>query len=354
MFKKNSFDLVRIVAALVVMVSHAFALTGLAEPEPARGYTLGNIGVYIFFALSGYLVFQSLDRDPQAFRFLARRALRIFPGLAVMLFVTVVALGPLVGSLPAGAYFAQQETWAYLGKIKLWGADHLPGVFEHNAYPGTVNGSLWSLKWEWLMYCLLAGLAFVPRGWRSAGVLALAAGFAAVAVLADLDVRVGPLAYLGQISSFQNPFTPGSFFWLGALLAVLREYRARFSRLMSAAALVGVSILLAVNHHTVLLFGWWLLIPAGILSFGESALEHRCGLGIRHDISYGLYIYAFPIQQSIAALAPGFSWWQSLLLAVPLTALFAFVSWRVVERPALQLKRHIEPRPAPLPAPSTG
>ena len=350
MFKKNSFDLVRVVAALVVMVSHAFALTGLTEPELARGFTLGNIGVYVFFALSGYLVFQSLDRDPQAFRFLARRALRIFPGLAVMLFVTVVALGLLVGSLPVGTYFAQQETWAYLGKIKLWGSDRLPGVFEHNAYPGTVNGSLWSLKWEWLMYCLLAGLAFVPRSWRSVGVLALAAGFAAVAVLSDLDVRTGPLVYLSQLSSFQNPFPPGSFFWLGALLAVLREYRARFSRLMTAAALIGVGIILAVNHHTVLLVGFWLLIPAGILSFGESALEHRFGLDIRDDISYGLYIYAFPIQQSIAALAPGFNWWQSLLVAVPFTALFAFISWRAVERPALRLKRHIEPRPEPVPS----
>ena len=86
----------------------------------------------------------------------------------------------------------------------------------------------------------------------------------------------------------------------------------------------------------------WLLVPTLIVTVGESGLSKRIGLDIRNDVSYGLYIYAFPIQQSISALLPGATWWESLLLATPLTASIAFLSWRHVEKPALKLKDRIK------------
>ena len=343
MVEKNSFDLIRIIAAFLVLVSHSFALTGLPEPQLFPGYSLGRVGVNVFFALSGYLIFQSLARDPHLLRFLAKRSLRIFPGLAVMLLITACLLGPLLSSLPAKEYFFRAETWAYLGKIKLWGDDRLPGVFEHNRYPTTVNGSLWTLKWEWLMYCILGSVALIKRAWWGMTILTLSIAFAALALLSDSNFYSGPLPVLGGLLSYQNPFLPGSFFFLGALLAVSQiNSRAWLSPVVHWVIVVGACGVLAIGGSVATQIALWLLVPAVIVAVGESGLSKRIGIDIRNDVSYGLYIYAFPIQQSISALLPGATWWVSLLLATPLTAGVAFLSWRHIEKPALKLKNRIK------------
>ncbi|MEP6587737.1 MAG: acyltransferase [Polaromonas sp.] len=343
MTKKNSFDLIRIVAAFLVLVSHSFALTGLPEPQVLPGYSLGRIGVNVFFALSGYLIFQSLDRDPNLVRFLAKRSLRIFPGLAVMLLVTTFVIGPLLSSLPAQEYFSRAETWSYLGKIKLWGDDRLPGLFEHNRYPTTVNGSLWTLKWEWLMYCILGSIAVIKRAWWGMTVLTLCMMFVALALLSDSNYHGGPLPILGKLLPHQNPFLPGSFFLVGALLAVFQiNSKTWLVPSFHWAIIVGACAVLAIGGSIATQVGLWLLAPAVIIAIGESGLSSRIGLNIRNDVSYGLYIYAFPIQQSIASLWPEISWWGSLLLATPLTVGVSFLSWCYIEKPALKLKGRIK------------
>src|ERR1017187_3679384 len=138
----NSFDLLRVSASILVMLSHSLALTGMREPIITNGYTIGNVAVFFFFSISGYLVYQSLERDPHILRFLARRALRIGPGLAVVLALSVMVLGPICSTYAPKDYFAQSETWAYLAKIRLYGSDRLPGVFERNPYPLAINSSL--------------------------------------------------------------------------------------------------------------------------------------------------------------------------------------------------------------------
>lgn len=343
MAEKNSFDLIRIIAAFLVLVSHSFALTGRPEPEIFPGYSLGRVGVIVFFALSGYLVFQSLDRDPHLLRCLAKRGVRIFPGLAVMLLITACLLGPLLSSLPAKEYFSRAEVWGYLGKIKLWGDDRLPGVFEHNRYPHTVNGSLWTLKWEWLMYCILASVALIKRVWWGETILILSIVFAVLALLGDSNVYSDPLPFIGSLLSNQNPFLLGSFFFFGALLSISKINSRAWLSPAIQWAIVGVAFgVLAIGGSVATQIALWLLVPTVIVTVGESGLSKRIGLDIRNDVSYGLYIYAFPIQQSISALLPGATWWESLLLATPLTASIAFLSWRHVEKPALKLKDRIK------------
>lgn len=140
----------------MVLYGHSFVLLGLREPLFMSWLPLGPLGVFIFFTISGYLVSESWDRDPHLLRFFQRRLLRILPGLAVCVLLTVGVLGPLLTTLPLADYFSNPHTLGYLRTIGLYITYYLPGVFDGNRYPNAVNGSLWSLPVEFLMYIVVA------------------------------------------------------------------------------------------------------------------------------------------------------------------------------------------------------
>lgn len=127
-------------------------------------FSLANIGVGIFFVISGYLITKSWERGPQAFNYLKKRALRIFPGLIVVVFLTVFLLGPFVTTLSLNNYFSNPQTWSYLLTILIfplyYGGSYfaLPGVFENNPFPNVVNGSLWFLPHMLLLYIVVLAL----------------------------------------------------------------------------------------------------------------------------------------------------------------------------------------------------
>ena len=160
--RNNNFNLVRLTAATAVVLSHSFALaTGDSEAEPLwslLGITLGSLAVVAFFMTSGYLVGGSLLSNAQPARFIVARVLRIFPGLWVMLVLTVFVLGPAVSTMGIGDYLRANGTWRYLGTnaVMFLGVDRqLPQVFARNPFADTVNGSLWTLTYELWMYATL-------------------------------------------------------------------------------------------------------------------------------------------------------------------------------------------------------
>jgi peptidoglycan/LPS O-acetylase OafA/YrhL len=158
----NSFDFARISAALLVLYSHAFAIGGAPEPTIAGFCSLGSLGLFIFFSISGYLVSMSWLSDGSGVRFAIRRALRIFPALTVVILLSTFVLGPIVTTVPMQVYLHHPATYRYLANIGLYVSYYLPGSFEHVPIPNAVNGSLWSLPVEVLMYIILGGL-----GWTS-------------------------------------------------------------------------------------------------------------------------------------------------------------------------------------------
>jgi fucose 4-O-acetylase-like acetyltransferase len=162
---RNNLDALRLFAAMLVLVGHSYIFMGVTDPIFLAAVPLGPLGVSIFFVISGYLVSESWDRDPDAVRFLARRALRIVPGLAVCIFLTAFLLGPALTTLPLSAYFKHPTVWDYLYNIGLYISYSLPGVFEKNRIAHSVNGSLWSLPVEFLLYLVVA-LVGLLRGNR--------------------------------------------------------------------------------------------------------------------------------------------------------------------------------------------
>lgn len=337
--RDNNFHLIRAVAALAVLVTHSFALTfGSVEAEPlytTYGVTLGTFAVDIFFIVSGLLVAASLMLRQNLIEFFWARFLRIYPALWVMLLLTVFGLGLWFTRFSTWDYLTDRMTWSYLlkcGTLILGVAYQLPGVFEHNAFRLGVNGSLWSMPREIQMYVGLVVL-WVCCGWAGARRLRLFQVFALVVLCvsgAHMIRQVFTEVHGSQLARLTFMFFSGVNFYL-------HRERVRLSGRLFAV--LAVALLLSLWHREAFLLvyslslGYLVLylayVPAGFV-------RHFNGLS---DYSYGTYIYAFPVQQSIAALAPGVGVWTMLGLSAVVTVCLAVMSWHWIEKPALDKKR---------------
>ena len=320
----NNFDALRSLAALVVVASHAFLLTdGGYSQEPvfilSNGQTTGGgLAVLVFFVMSGYLVTQSFLRSPDPYRFIVARMLRIMPGLAVVLLLTAFVLGPLCATLPPSALFVTGHAVRYVaGNVTfLQPIDTLPGLFGTNPFPLSVNGSLWTLRYEVACYGLVLVLGVAGLlGRRSLMVL-----FGAALIGLVWGSRTHPgLEFLAD-------------FLAGAVYCVARPRRHAAVTLACAALCVAS-----------LYVGYMSLIgaTAGALLLLHVATAPSIGLRWLNrygDFSYGIYIYAFPIQQVAAQHFGSMGWAFNLAVSLPLLLACAALSWFTIERPALRYR----------------
>lgn len=321
-------------AALAVLFSHSFTLALVpdeAEPLLRRlGMSLGTMAVGIFFTISGYLVTASLLSRGSVADFLRARARRIYPGLWVALALTVLVLGPMVTTLGVSEYLTHPRTWFHAlknGTLVFGFVDRLPGVFAGVPYPHAVNGSLWTLPLELRLYLALAALYLVlarlargrERAWIGPPLAALAAAC------------VSLVAWQGEGASPALRFA--ALFFVGAAMQVYRQ-RVAFG---AAGMLVAAAILCAASVDTGLFAlafvsaGGCLVLCAAFVPGGVLRRYNRLG-----DYSYGLYIYAFPVQQMVASLVPGIGVAGMFLTSATITLALAMASWRFVEAPALR------------------
>lgn len=327
--QKNSFDLLRLFAAALVLYSHQHVLLGLAEPELFGWTTLGGVGVSIFFFLSGLLVWSSWARDPDLKRFFVRRSLRIFPALWLVVFVTVFLAGPVLSREPPAAYFGSTQTWQYLSTAILSTEYVLPGVFVDNPFAFIINGSLWTLRVEFLCYVSVAMIGCVALG-RKNWLMALSL---CVAVLA---------AAFGQLvlgSRFVSHLEMVAFFWWGVVYGYVSERpRSEYRGWALWLGLVFLAFLWlgtrGAERAGVLVVAAVLVITAQHTPWG-SRLTDRLG-----DLSYGMYIFAFPVQQIVVEHGRGRGWTFAthLCLSFLVTSVLAYVSWHVLEKRVLFFK----------------
>src|SRR5207248_914609 len=168
--RRNNFDALRLIAALSVAFSHSFLIAeGSEAREPFAWLTgnqciLGLVGVFVFFIISGYLVTESYCRTPAPGRFALKRGLRIYPALADNAIVCALVLGPIATSLPLSAYFADRGVGRFVAAVLMLdpGPLQLPGVlFADNSVGLLINGSLWTLRYEVMMYAMVLLLGIV-------------------------------------------------------------------------------------------------------------------------------------------------------------------------------------------------
>lgn len=328
--RRNNFDALRLVAAVSVMFSHAFLIAQGTQKHEWLILLTGNqcifglCGVFVFFAISGYLVTQSFELTGDPLRFLAKRALRIFPGLFVATLLSAFVLAPFVTTLAPSAYFSRLQTYQYvIGNSLLHPRVHqLPGVmFVNNQVGLEINGSMWTLRCEFMMYLVVLGLGTLRLLTLPAALGLLALGLACLYFPA--------LGFLGGWGWLLG------FFAAGMVLYKLRDSRI-FDRRVALLALAGLVLSVPLRQFILLfpLFGCYLALWLALNPRFPVIPAARFG-----DLSYGLYIYGWPVEQAVIWLRGGHAaWWQVFATALPAAAALAFLSWRLVESPALRLK----------------
>lgn len=345
----NNFNIVRVLAASGVLVAHSFALSigpggeASAEVWGFRFSSIGSLSVDVFFVVSGFLVTSSLLSRANVRGFLLARALRVFPALWVMLLFTVFGLGGFFTALPLREYLSSPAVYLYLAKSgTVLGnvGDTLPGVFEANPFPRAANGSLWTLPYEVHLYLglLVLWLFCRPARMKSESAFKACCGFCALlAGVATVAADAFPLNAAGEASDFLIQLAKLSFmFFSGATYYLFRD-KIPLSPLI--AGMLAASFLIAGRSAAAPSVAYLLAVPYLVIYIAYGLTPR---LFLRYntlgDYSYGLYIYAFPVQQAIAALIPGVSAGTMLVLSLLFTTPLSIASWHLVEQRALGFK----------------
>jgi peptidoglycan/LPS O-acetylase OafA/YrhL len=328
--RRNSLNAIRLVLAAAVIVSHAWPLGGFG-PDPRIGQlTLGEVAVAGFFGISGWLITQSRYASTLP-TFAWRRFLRIYPGYLAALGVVGFGFAPVAAKLSTG-------TWSPADGVRYLAANWTLSITDYQvgaslpatSYPAW-NGSLWTLASEALCYAVI-GMVVTLAGRRAAPIVVVA-----LLVLTTLARAVEVPAPGGDLGWAFVQLSP--FFFAGATLFVVRRVTPLHG-LLAAAAAVAAAAGLAVEPALAAL-------PLAYLTLWLGARLPLQRFGQRHDLSYGLYIYAFPVQQLLAILGVTRAGvWVYLTLGLVCTVPLAALSWLVVEQPCMAARRWVDRRPA--------
>jgi peptidoglycan/LPS O-acetylase OafA/YrhL len=330
----SGFDYLRIALAVCVVFNHAIFVTDQYAWVALWGTwwraAYGQI-MPAFFALSGFLVAASLERRPTVSHFMTMRAIRLIPALSVELALSMLIIGVLFTDLPLRTYFSSGMFWSYFGNLVGIIQFNLPGVFHHNP-SAQVNGSLWTLPFELECYIALALLylsGFIQHRRR------LVCGLLAIFAL------VGAWIALRYQPSWEAGPLPGRYFVLAFLVGVAFQIwrdKIRLNGWVCLAA-VALSSLLVMRVDTGLLA----IVPITYATIYLGMLHpKRIPIVLSGDYSYGLYLFAFPIQQAEVALFPAYAWWgYNAAFALVLGSAYAAFSWWCIEKPILARKKVI-------------
>lgn len=344
--RENNLDFLRFALATLVVFSHSFALPGYAAFEPLSRLTRGQIdggalAVDFFFVISGFLVTQSWQRSKGVGDYLKKRVLRIYPGFLAAVLLCGLVVGPL-GADSLAAYRHAFHPARFLVNI-LQLKFVLPPVFTHLAYP-SANGSLWTIRNEFLCYLMVALFGLVGL-YRFRGVLL---GLFGVTLLLYLREVYGHLPFcpgvvlpvVGQVAMWPRYLTQ----YLAGMCFYLYRDRIAYARrwIGGAAAVVVAACFLPALPAVLPICGAYLLF-----AFAFSAKPDLHRFAQRGDLSYGIYLYAFPIQQLLLwSMAPHMAPLLLFGLAFPLTAAMAWASWHLIEKPCLRFKSPTGPQRA--------
>lgn len=345
MHQSNNFHFLRFLAASLVVVGHYFPLTGQSDAIEQWSLGLfpsGHIAVCVFFVISGYCVTQSKLHTSSTFSYLMKRVLRIFPGLLVALCFTAFVVGPIITTYPLREYFSTTQTYHFLDFIKLYPPNQatLPGVFSNNPHT-QANGSLWTLAYEFTMYLFLVVACFIFAKRWGLFVLLFLAFFSVFCFFYPhfLGNRTLPFLHLNLFHIIDF----GIYFVLGMLAYIYRnslKYNWR-GVLFAFGAWMGMYFIADAGYLPLAAITWVRYFSVTYLvlyfAFQKGVFNHFGKMG---DYSYGIYIYAFPIQQSIVAiLGKEIPMYQHVLLAFALILPLSWFSWQYVEKPAIKLKK---------------
>jgi len=327
--RRNNFDLIRLVLAALVAVSHGIVMHTGTQPQWGIS-TLGDFAVDGFFVLSGFLVVSSYLRLRSFFRFSWHRVLRIMPGFWACLLLVALVVAPiaaLLQGLPASTPFVQTPTAFHFltANAGLLVNDYgIAGLLADNPTPYIFIGSLWTLALEAMCYVALAGLGLLGvlrHRWVVLGITVL------VWVLASVQ-SFGVAVPLGD-----NILRMLLMFFLGACAHLFADRMPLHWAVLIAAITLFVVSAVSLDNYRVAgaaAFVYLLLYAAVRLPFP---------VRLRVDLSYGVFMYHWPLQQLMVLTAAfALPTWAFVAVSLAVTVPVALASWHVVEHPALRRK----------------
>ncbi|MEG0471372.1 MAG: acyltransferase [Solibacillus sp.] len=322
--RDNNLDLIRFVAALAVIIGHSYTIclgpdySDFLSDFTGGGVGLGGLAVGVFFLFGGFLIAKSADgrRTPKAY--FKARCLRIFPQLIFVVVLLSFVFGPLLSSLSFFEYFSNSQTYIYLTNAVFILQHNLPGVFEGNIYPQVVNGPLWTLPVEFVCYILcfiyLKATGFKKRSF-------------AVASLACLG---GCLVYFTFFNGvLWSAVRAVLLFYIGVAFYVYRDC-IYINRVCGVASLALFVVLLFAHLSTVAML---FVFPYLAFYLGYATKRKFSNFGKHGEFSYGIYLWGWPIQQTLCQLGGGsMPQWLNAIMACVIALGFGILNYWIVDK----------------------
>jgi peptidoglycan/LPS O-acetylase OafA/YrhL len=300
---------------------------------------MGGLGVVIFFILSGYLITKSWVNRPKITTFVQNRLLRILPGLIVLSFFTVLIVGPLSFNGPLTGYFMNFNVWEYIAMPLTLGTYGITmaGTFVNNPYPNIINGSLWTLLPEFKLYVIILVLGVTGLLSKKRPIILIAAVLSLLYFIGYLHnptvLGLRSLLHMSGLYHYTFPLLP--VFFLCGSLCYLYNKKNRYSFIISLSLLL---IWILSCRTGFFYLASLICLPYIVLFLSFAKIPYASQAGKYGDFSYGLYIYAFPVQQLVVLYFPGITVYTMFALSMLIILPLAMLSWKFVESPSLKLK----------------
>jgi peptidoglycan/LPS O-acetylase OafA/YrhL len=341
---QNNFHLIRFIAASLVLYGHCYPLTGRGNNDfltiASRGiFPTSHMGVCIFFVVSGFLVSQSLQNSKNVIDFLWKRIIRIFPGLIVALLFCVFVVGAICTTLSINQYLNSYDTYRFFKILKLYPyfSDRLPGVFE-NLPEKSVNGSLWTLAYEVTMYLFLMLLTLICLFSKRNVILILT--IVAFPILSYFLFTTNPIRQVPILHLSLTEMIEFSIFFMGGTILNLFRDKIyyRFSYFLFMVIIwFGLGFVGITNSITIKVLSF-IALPYIVIYLAN--LKGKINdFGKFGDFSYGIYIYAYPIQQTVIYfVGTNISITKLFIISSLFVLPISILSWHFIEKRAMKYK----------------
>jgi len=342
--RSNAFDVIRLVLATMVVFAHSyFLIDGRIDREPlwvlSHGQLQsGQVAVYLFLCISGFLVTRSFLTSRGLRSYLLKRVARIVPGFLAATFFGLVIIAPFLATGTIQAFFARQNwpaIWVNALALRQTG---VTGVLDPNPVK-LVHGTLWTVKYEFDCYLLAALIGSFGFFSLRYAVFTFAA-IAAVLLFLNFGVERLPTNNIGIASLLISgpPLWPEllPFYFTGAAIYVFRNYIPLSGALFwTLSGILLISLFVGGARVAILFAGSYVILYLAIKMSAQIYILHR-----RVDLSYGLYLYAWPIQQLLVFVTKNsLSPLALFAVTMPVSLCVAYASWRFIEAPALAAVR---------------
>lgn len=333
--ENNSFGLIRLIAAVLVVVSHSYLLTGgtlISEPlANSTSFPLGAHAVHVFFALSGFLIAARWQARPDLAHFIAGRVLRIMPALVFVALATLVIAALVISSPANPLYLVSPEALFFFARtvFLLDGGGSLASVVPQNEVSGAILATVWTLRFEAFCYFSIPLiLGATTRTLRSGLLASIAVLLASGGWLVFNNPHFLDAGLIDNLARFFFSF------YLGVLAWFLRE---RIALSVFGVIALGLATWFCletqISQVMEIAFVAYATLWVGSIRFGKlSRLTNT------EDVSYGVYLMGYPIQQLVLALLPSTNAILNASITLVIALPLAFISWRIIEKPFLSYR----------------